>query len=525
MDSQEHAQTLAELARLQSQSYGDKVALVFGERETTYAEFDSRTSRAANALIGDGIEPQDRVAVIDKDSDRCYEVLFGSAKANAVTLGVNWRLAPPEVTYIINDAQAKILFVGEEFFQKIESIRDRLASVKKIIALSGRHPQWPSYEEWLAAHNDSDPHLPSRREDIVIQMYTSGTTGHPKGVQLANYSFFAIADELEKIGERWLEWDDDDVSLLNIPSFHIGGVWWAIRGIAAGSKNVVMDAFVAWKALDYIRRYRVSKICLVPAMIQVILVEPTCNENDFSSLKHIGYGGSPIPLSLLQQAMVTFKCQFRQMYGMTETGNVAVSLPPEDHSPACHPRMLAAGKPLPGVEVRIINAEGDTLPPETMGEICIKSPANMIGYWNMAEATARTLVNGWIRTGDAGYMDADGYVYIRDRVKDMIIYAGENVYPAEVESAMFGHEAVAEVAVIGIPDPRWGETIKAFVVLKPEAAATARELIAYTRQHIADFKVPKSVEFVASLPRTPSGKLRKEELRAPYWRGHQRKVN
>ncbi len=520
----ERIKTLADLPRVQAAKYGDRVAFV-SDCEMTYREFDERTNGVANALIAGGHQTGARVALLAKDSVRCFEVTFGSAKARAVSVGINWRLAPPEISYILNDAGAEILFVDEEFFSKIEKIKDELPNVKKITALTGQHPRWSSYADWLDGHSHSDPLIAIRPEDIAVLMYTSGTTGHPKGVMLANYSFFAIVDQMNERGINWFDWSPDDVSLLNIPSFHIGGLWWAIRGLAAGAKNVVMETFVAWKALQLIQQHGITKACFVPAMLQLMMAERDCDKTDLTSLQHIAYGGSPIPLSTLCAAMKTFGCRFTQLYGMTETGNMAVNLHHTDHDLSGNELMRSAGRALPGVELRVIDSDGHPLPPRSIGEICIKSPANMLGYWNLDEATAKTLKGGWIHTGDAGYLDEAGYIYICDRIKDMIIYAGENVYPAEIENAISGHSAVAEVAVIGVPDARWGESIKALVILKTGTRATASEIIAHTRQQIADFKVPKSVEFVTTLPRTPSGKLRKAEIRAPYWKGHERMVN
>jgi long-chain acyl-CoA synthetase len=237
------------------------------------------------------------------------------------------------------------------------------------------------------------------------------------------------------------------------------------------------------------------------------------------------YGGSPIPTPLLRESIEVFGCEFGQIYGLTETGNTAVFLRPEDHADLQSERLRAAGRPYPGVEVKVIDEQGAALSAGEIGEICLRSPANMTGYWNRPEATAETLREGWVHTGDAGYLDEQGYVFVCDRVKDMIIYAGENVYPAEVESVLMGHEAVAECAVIGVPSERWGEEIKAVVVLRPEASAAAQEILAHARAEIAAFKVPRSVDFVDALPRTPSGKVKKAALRAPYWEGRERQVN
>jgi acyl-CoA synthetase (AMP-forming)/AMP-acid ligase II len=258
-------------------------------------------------------------------------------------------------------------------------------------------------------------------------------------------------------------------------------------------------------------------------MLQVCLSEPDCAGTDFSSLRTIVYGGSPIPRPVLETALRTFGCGFAQIYGLTETGNTAVCLRPDDHlRPELH---HAAGRPYPGVRIAIVDAEGRALGPGAIGEICIASPANMLGYWNRPEATAAVLRDGFVHTGDAGYVDAAGYVFVCDRLKDMICTAGENVYPAEVESVLCAHPAVAEAAVIGVPDERWGELVKAIVVLRPGMAATAAELLAAARTQIADFKVPRSIDFASVLPRTPSGKIQKHVLREPYWAGRSRRVN
>jgi long-chain acyl-CoA synthetase len=264
----------------------------------------------------------------------------------------------------------------------------------------------------------------------------------------------------------------------------------------------------------------------VPAALQIIVRQPRAKEVDYSRLKYILYGASPIPLDLLRECMEVFGCGFCQQYGMTETCGTIVYLPPEDHDPAGNQRMRGAGKALPGVELKVIDADGNTLPPNTVGEVCTRSVANMNGYWGMDEATAKTIDGeGWLRTGDAGYLDEDGYLFIHDRVKDMIISGAENIYPAEVESAIYGHPHVAEVAVIGIPDEKWGEAVMAVVAPKPGTNPDPADIIAFARTRIAAFKAPKSVTFIEALPRNASGKILRRELREPYWAGRDRQVN
>ncbi|MEO7731957.1 MAG: long-chain-fatty-acid--CoA ligase, partial [Kofleriaceae bacterium] len=505
-------------------------AFVFGERRVSYAQLDAAANQVANALIAHGVAPRSRVAVLAKESDRGYAALFGCIKAGAVALAINWRLAAPELVYILNDARAEVLFVGAELVAAIEPLRAQLPALRCIVVLpSTAAPDHASDAQplaaWLAGHAEDDPGVAGGPDDVIVQLYTSGTTGHPKGVQLANTSFFDLLNGMARQGDRWIGLGARDVTVLTLPAFHVGGLWWTIRCLAAGATCVIMETFVGWQVLEHIARHRATMVCLVPAMIQVVLAEPSCATTDVSSLTHVLYGGSPSAPALVQRAMATFRCAAVQLYGLTETGNMAVCLRPEDHAVQGDVRMRAAGRALPGVTLKIIDADGRVLPARQTGEICIHSPSRMVGYWNLDAATADTLRDGWIHTGDAGYLDDAGYLYIQDRIKDMIICAGENIYPAEIEHLLHTHPAVAEAAAIGVPDPRWGETVKAVVVLRPGQSATAAELQAFLRGQIADFKVPRSTDFVAALPRTPSGKVKKAELRAAYWKGRDRQVN
>lgn len=516
--------TLADIPRVHAGDSPGRAALVCEGRTTSWRDLDARSSRVAQGLRAAGVGPGARVAILDKDSDRLWHAVFGCAKAGAAVLGINWRLTTSEIEYLLSDSGAEALFLGQEFAARVEPLLSRLPGIRLVVALSGRHAAWPEFESWRDAQADADPALDGGPESLAALMYTSGTTGHPKGVMLAHRSFFAVARALRAAGDPWIGWSERDVFLSGFPSFHVGGLWWAMTGLSHGGTMVVQDAFAGWKCLDLIARHRVTKVCMAPAMVALCLSEPECPRTDFSALGHLVYGGSPIPVPVLERGLATFRCGFAQIYGLTETGNTAVCLRPEDHVAGVPELLRAAGRPYPGVRVRTIDPAGRVLAPREVGEICIDSPANMLGYWRKPEATAQTLVDGWVRTGDAGFLDERGYVHVCDRVKDMIIYAGENVYPAEIESVLAGHPAVAECAVIGVPDDRWGELVKAVVVLKPGAAATPVELIAHCRRSLADFKVPKSVEFAASLPRTSSGKLRKAELREPFWRGRDRRI-
>ncbi len=517
--------TLAELPARLADRFGDRTALVFEDRSQTFRELADRSARVANGLRELGVTAGGRVAILAKDSDLAFEALFGIARAGAVLMGINWRLAAPEIQYILEDGGAEILFVSPDLVPMVEELRDQLPKLRQILVLGEADGERPGFVAWRDAAPADDPAVEVGPEDPAAQMYTSGTTGHPKGVRLAHRSFFAIVKSLREHEDPWIGWSEADVSLHAIPLFHIGGLWWSITAFTQGAQTVVLDAFAGWKALELLQAHRVSKVCLVPAMMQVMLSEPTCRTTDFSALQTIVYGGSPIPKPFLVRAMQVFQCDFAQIYGLTETGNTAVCLRPPEHRSGDDRLLKAAGKPYPGVQLKILDKRGQELPPKKIGEVSIHSPANMIEYWNNPEATEETLQGGWVRTGDAGFVDDEGYLYICDRVKDMIIYAGENIYPAEIESVLCSHKAVAEAAVIGVPDDRWGETVKAIVVLRPGESSSPRELIAHARRRVAEFKVPKSIDFAESLPRTPSGKIQKAKLRAPYWEGRERRVN
>ena len=523
MTTETRIESLADVVRAHARTRGDKVALVCEGRETTFADLDRRASRIANGLIAAGVEPQARVAYLDKNSDLFFEVMFGAMKANDVLVAVNWRLAPPEIAYVINDATAEVLFVGKEFFPVVEAILPDLETVRKVIALDAPHDGWDDYTAWRDAQSEADPHVPIDSSDVAVQMYTSGTTGHPKGAMLTNENFMTL---LPMATTEWgTPWSPDDVNLVCMPLFHIAGSGWGVVGLYAGARSVIVRDIIPTEILRVIPEHRITKAIFVPAVLLFLVQTPGAQETDFSSLNLIAYGASPIPLDLLRTAIATFKCDFAQVYGLTETTGAVTYLPPEDHDPAGNARMRSCGRAMGGITIRVVDSTGRDLLPGEVGEIIVKTKQNMKGYWNLPEETAKAIDGEWFHTGDAGYLDSDGYLYIHDRVKDMIVSGGENVYPAEVESALFGHPAIADVAVIGVPDEKWGESVKAIIVKKPGVEADPADIIAFARERIAGYKVPKSIDFVDSLPRNPSGKILKRDLRAPYWEGRARQVN
>lgn len=515
--------SVADISRYQGRVNGATVAQVFEGRSTTYAELDKRASQVAQGLIADGIKPDARIGFIGKGSDRYFEMLHGAFKAKAVIVGVNWRLAPPEVAYVLNDAKTEMLFVGAEFYEIVEQVLKDCPTVKRVIALDGGHATWTSFDDWRDANAATDPMLPASPDDDIIQLYTSGTTGHPKGVQLTNANYIGILEGSEDSG--WADWGVGEVNLVCMPLFHVAGVNIGLIGNAHGTKNIILKDVDPALILQLIAKEKISIAFMVPAVILFVMQQPAIKTTDVSSIRQILYGASPIAEDVLRQAQDTFGCDFVQLYGLTETTGSATHLPPHAHDPKLG-KLRSCGIVNPGMSVEVWDENGKPVPQGDVGEIMIKGPTLMKAYWNKAEATKESITQeGWFSSGDAGYFDADGYLYIHDRVKDMIVSGGENVYPAEVENALFGHPAIADAAVIGVPDERWGEAVRACVVLKPGETATAEDIIAFAKTRIAGFKVPKAVDFVTALPRNPSGKILRRELRAPFWEGRERMVN
>jgi len=525
-DTTAEIRTVGDIARVHARHQPEALALAYGARRTTWAELDRDTNRVANGLLGLGLPRQSRIALIDKNTDDFHLAWIGAAKAGMALNAINWRLAAPEIAYILADSEPEVLLIGAEFLPLLADLGPVMARIRLVLVLGGPDGSpapLAAFRPWLAAYADHDPAVAVSATDMAILLYTSGTTGHPKGAQLSHGNIMARAAHIGSGGLG--PWGAAEIYLLCLPHFHVGGAGTGISALHFGASLLILREFSPDPVLQAFSTWRITKAMFVPAMLLMLLDHPTCAETDFGCLDTLYYGAAPIPLELLKRALATFGCDFIQLYGMTETTGTVLSLMAADHDPEGSPRMRSAGRPLPGVDLRIINLDGRAAATGEIGEILLRGDAIMTGYWRNPAATAAAIVDGWLHTGDAGFVDADGYLYIHDRLKDMIISGGENVYPAEVENALFGHAAIADVAVIGVPDDTWGEAVKAVVVLKPGAVASAEDIIRHARASIAGYKCPKSVDFVASLPRNASGKLLKRELRLPYWSGHSRQVN
>jgi acyl-CoA synthetase (AMP-forming)/AMP-acid ligase II len=516
-----------DMSRRQARERPQAVAWAAPDREWTFGDVESLTNRLANALVALGIARGDRVACLTRHQPECAMLTLAAQKIGAVCMPVNWRLAPPEVRYIVGDGRAKLLMVDPEF-EAVAAALDA-PSVRGTIA-TRRGGALPALEDWIATQPDDDPGFAPGPDDIALQLYSSGTTGLPKGVELSHRAM--AHSHINGISREWGYDPRVHVNLNVLPSFHIAGAGVALMTHALGGRSVTMPDFDPQSALDAIERERVTHAFLVPAMIQFMLQVPGVASRDLSSLQVISYGASPISDRVLTEAMRVFRCGFLQVYGLTETCGAVTALRAHDHATEGPKAALlrSAGQPMTDVEVRVVRpGTRDDCADGEVGELWIRSPKNMTGYWGKPQATLEAFEPDprgdppWFRTGDAGYR-RDGYLYLHDRLKDMIVSGGENIYPAEVENALMQHPEVADGAVIGVPDEKWGEAVKAVVVLRPGAKASERDLIDFVRERIAHYKSPKSVDLVAAIPRNPSGKILKRVLREPYWAGRDRRI-
>ena len=493
----------------------DKVALRFAGATTTFAELDEASSRCAAGLRALGVRPGDRVAVLDRNSPEYLELAFAVAKAGAVLTSVNFRLAPREVAYILTDSRPRVLVVGADYVPLVAQLR--LDPAPELLVIGGsetRDHGTDDYRSWVRRHPAEGADGPEPG-DLFCQLYTSGTTGHPKGVQLTHHNVLEFA----RRHRTALRMTAASVHQMCTPLFHISGLGTSLMSIDAGAETVLIRDPLPGAVLDSMVEDRITHAGLVPAMMGAVLELAGGSDHDLSRLEMVLYGAAPMTEAVLRRALARFGCSFVGSFGLTESSGGFAVLAAEDHDPSAPHRLRSVGRPFSGMQMRLVDP--DTLAEVAVGEtgeIQVRGSQVMAGYWNQPEATEQTLLpEGWLRTGDAGHLDADGYLYLRDRIKDMIVSGGENIYPVEVENTLASHPGIAEVAVIGVPHDRWGETPKAFVVVRDGAALEPAEVIAYARAEMATYKCPTSVEFLDVLPRNASGKVLKRELRAPFW--------
>ena len=496
----------------------DRTALVLGDSRRSWQQLVDGADAVANALTRDGVGSGDRVALLDKNNLEYFDVLLGAAHVGAVLVAVNWRLAAPEIAFVLSDAKATHCFVGPDFAATITTVRADVPSLRHVIGLGNAAPSDTSYIDWIATPT-RQPTPAADTDPTILQLYTSGTTGHPKGVMSSVTNLAASLDgAIATFG-----FDRDARVLVAMPLFHIGGAGWAIAGLASGATAIIVRDLTPCGLLDTLVNERITHAFVVPAVIEMLLAVPGINTADLSALRCLAYGAAPISADLLQRAQRSLDVGFFQIYGMTEATGAATVLAPFDHSDP--DRVGSAGRPVAGMELRIVDPDNtENVPIGQVGEVWVRGAQVMQGYWNQPDATNETIIGGWLRTGDAGYVDPDGFLHIRDRVKDMIISGGENVYPAEIENVLADHPGVASAAVIGVPSERWGETVLAVIVPR-SSCPDGQEIIEHCRQQLAHYKCPTLVEFVEELPMNPSGKVLKRELREPYWAGIERRVH
>jgi acyl-CoA synthetase (AMP-forming)/AMP-acid ligase II len=498
----------------------DAEALTYGEVRWTWAQWDDRIRRVAGGLAARGLERGGRVAFLDKNNPACLEVSLGAGLLGAASAVINWRLAAGELDYVINDSGATVLFAGAELLPAVLAIRDRLAQVTDVIVVGGPDD---GYEAFLAAARPTGRSPEVTGDDLWLVMYSSGTTGRPKGVMLSHANIVAHTRNAVPVAPL----GPGDRNLVAMPLFHVGGTCYALFGIYAGAPSTftrepdpasLLAAFAAGATHAF----------LVPAVVAALLAAGEPVIAAMAGLKYLVYGAAPMPLPVLRRALAAWpRLNFVQVYGLTELAGVISALSPQAHrDTAREDRLGSAGTLLAGAEIRVVDpATGQDATAGQPGEFWFRSAQRMTGYLNRPQDTAQAITgDGWLRSGDIGHVGDGGFLFVSDRLKDMIITGGENVYSPEVEQAVAGHPAVAEVAVIGVPDDQWGETVKALVVLRPGQQATSQEIIGFTRERLAHYKCPRTVDITDALPRNPTGKVLKRVLRAPYWQGRDRQI-
>lgn len=518
--------TLPSVIQRCAQSKPNTPATICGDRRHSWLQFNDRVARLAGALKASGLQPEQRVAILGLNSDRYLETMFAVSWAGGVFVPINTRLAAPEVEYWLENSDSEVLFVDGNFVEMLPYLRDSSPKLKQLVFLDdGDLPeQCQAYEALLQSAEPLpaptlDPHT------LAALYYTGGTTGRSKGVMLSHHNLLFNAMQCLTLQG----YEDDEMYLHCAPMFHAADTLNTMTFTLNASTHCFIPGFDVELALKTIEAERVTRVLWVPTMVNMAVNSPLIEKFDLSSLRSVFYGASPMPEAVMLTAMEKLPgCAFMQAYGQTEAAPVLTLLLPRDHviGGEYPNRIKSAGRPVPGLQLEILDDSDNIVPRGTVGQVCARGDNVMMGYLGMPDVTAETLANGWLHTGDGGYMDEDGYVYIVDRVKDMIISGGENIYSIEVENALYQHAGVETCAVIGIPSEKWGEQVHAVIKLKEGSAADAAELTAHCKKLIAGFKCPQSISFSEQpLPLSGAGKILKKELREPYWAGRTKHVS
>lgn len=489
----------------------EAVAIIEAERTTTWSALDRYASQVANGLLSMSVKRGQHIAVIGRSNAKMFEIMHGTAWVGAIFLPINWRLAPTEIEHILRDCRAEVLFVTAAMWKTLRPSRHQFAMLRHVIVLDDEPAEgciayvtWRDAQDSTPIDRDIDP------SEVFVQLYTSGTTGRPKGAMLSHRYFMAIGTMFEEETDIYRMKEGEEI-LHYMPLFHLSGIAAHYYPAVRGCGIVVLPEFETGEVLRLIRQHRVPVLAGVPSMFQAMLTDPAMTRSNLSSVRYCLYGAAPMPPVLRDRLMAILDCLFVQQYAMTEAGYVTC-LKPDDHLGDAK-KAASVGRPVPGVQIKIVDSEGNEVPVGHLGEIAVRTPAMMEGYWNSPDATRAVFREGWYLTGDGGYIDNDGYLYLKDRIKDLIISGGENIYPAEIENILSRHPSLSAVAVVGVPDERWGEVPKAFVVIRPGQHLSAEHLHDFASKSLGRYKLPKYYEAIDELPLNASGKLLRYELR------------
>ena len=493
--------------------FPDRPAIIADTGRYTYPELDHACNRFAAYLTQSGFKPGDRIAYLGKNNEMFFPVLFGCLRSGVVLVPLNWRCAPAEIAFMLEDSGSKLLIYDNEFAAGVDQATTNLVVKPTRLIAVGADDAASS----LAAIVNTGPTPPAYRhegrDDCAMQLYTSGTTGRPKGVMLSHRTI-SIARHVEIGAPDWADWTNDDIILSAMPNFHTGGMAWMLTGMTRSLTCVLTADPSPENLLALSQRYHTTRTFMVPTVVRALLDALIASGGRPPGLKSILYGASVMDVDLIKRCLAAFPgCTFGQYFGMTETSGTVTFLPPKGHDITQPELLRSVGKALPGMTIEIRDVNRLPLPVGQAGEIWVKTPTTMLGYWNRADATAEALVDGWYRTGDGGYLNDDGYLYLTDRIKDMIVSGGENIYPAEVEAVLRLHPAITDLVIVGAKDPTWGESVCAVVEWKAGKTATVDELRAFGAKSIAGFKLPRRLYAVPMLPRTATGKLQRAEVR------------
>jgi acyl-CoA synthetase (AMP-forming)/AMP-acid ligase II len=502
----------------------DRDVMVFEGKRWTYSQVADRVNRLSNALLELGLQKGDRIGMLQVNCPQYIETYFATAKIGCIFVPLNFRAKGDEISYMLNNAEAKLVLVGDRYADMVSGMMPDLTSTKQYISIEGGKPGMLNYEELISSASPEEVFVDIEDDDITILMYTAGTTGRPKGVPLRHNGFISyIMDNVDPASP-----EIEERNLLTVPLYHVAGIQAMLAAIYGGRTLVLMRQFEVGEWMTTVQQEHATRAMLVPTMLKNIVDNPDFDKYDLTSLAVITYGAAPMPFEVISKAMSVMPwAKFINAFGQTETASTITMLGPEDHmleglSDEEKDKKLkrlasSIGRPLPDVEVKILGENGEALPPNEVGDIVAKGPRIMTGYWQDDQKTAKAFTSdGWLITGDKGWLDDEGYVFLAGRGDDMIIRGGENVSPEEVENAIYSHHKIEEVAVIGVPDPEWGEQIRAVCVLKEGMTCEPDEVMEHCRDKLAGFKRPKSVVFIDTLPRNAMGKILKNKCRELY---------